>query len=100
MLLIASNDNIQILFVLFVCSTIVSQPYHWARDQGTWLQGVGPREGPGNARECENELSHSQVNPMLGLGVPVDSRNFRERLQRENPLSLWNSLYHWKATKT
>jgi hypothetical protein len=35
--------------------------------------------------------------PMLGVGIPVDSRTFRERLQRSKHLTLGNYLYHWKA---
>jgi hypothetical protein len=27
----------------------------------------------------------------------MDSRNFRERLQRAKPLTLRSCLYHWKA---
>jgi hypothetical protein len=30
------------------------------------LQEVGPREKPGSVGECENELSHSQVNSHVG----------------------------------
>ncbi len=34
--------------------------------------------------------------PMLGVGVPTDSRIFRERLQGSKPIALKSSLYHWK----
>jgi hypothetical protein len=51
--------------------------------------------------ECENEHSHSQMNShfgsfILGVGIPVDSGNFRKQLKREKPLALKSSLYHWK----
>jgi hypothetical protein len=41
-----------------------------------------------------------KATPILGDGVPVDSRNFRERLQGSKPNGLWRSLYHWKALET
>jgi hypothetical protein len=34
---------------------------------------------------------------MLGVGVPVDFRNFKERSQKEKPFALKSSLYHWKV---
>jgi len=59
------------------------------------LQGCRPRGSPGvtshtpgSARKCEgvwrSEHSHSKATPTLGDGLPVDSRNFRERLQGSN----------------
>jgi hypothetical protein len=37
---------------------------------------------PGNVRKCEGVNFHTpKATPTLGDGVPVDSRNFRERLQ-------------------
>jgi hypothetical protein len=38
--------------------------------------------------------------PILGIGVPVDSQNFKERFQKSKHLALWSSLYHWKAIET
>jgi hypothetical protein len=38
--------------------------------------------------------------PTLGDGVPVDSRNFKERLQGPKFNGLWRSLYHWKDLGT
>jgi len=38
-----------------------------------------------------------KATPTLGNVVPVDSRNFRERLQGLNLNGLWRSLYHGKA---
>jgi hypothetical protein len=35
--------------------------------------------------------------PIFGVGVPVDSQTFRERLQRSKHLVLRSSLYHQKA---
>ncbi len=37
-----------------------------------------------------------KTTPTLGDGVPVDSRNFKERLQGSKPNGLWHSLCHWK----
>jgi hypothetical protein len=53
---------------------------------------------PGSVKKMwGSEPSHSQGNLTLGDGVPVDSRNFRERLQGSNLNVLWSSLYYWKA---
>jgi hypothetical protein len=38
--------------------------------------------------------------PTLGVGVPVDSQIFKERLQGSKPNGLKNYLYHWKALGT
>jgi hypothetical protein len=37
---------------------------------------------------------------MLGVGVSVDSRIFKEWLQGSKPITLRNSLYHWKYIET
>jgi hypothetical protein len=69
------------------------------------FQGCGPR---GKLRshiscswECQrvrrNEPSHSQVNSMLGIGVPMDSRIFKAQLQGSNPIGSKSYLYHWKS---
>ncbi len=53
---------------------------------------------PGNVRKCEGVNLHTpKATPTLGDGVPVNSRNFRKRLQGTNLNGLWRSLYHWKA---
>jgi hypothetical protein len=50
---------------------------------------------PGSARECEGiDLHTPKGTPTLGVGVPVDSRMFRERLQRLKPNGLRSYLYH------
>jgi len=52
---------------------------------------------PGNVKKCEGVNPHTpKATPTLGSGVPVESRNFRERLQGLNLNGLWRSLYHWK----
>jgi hypothetical protein len=38
--------------------------------------------------------------PMLGVGVPVDSQIFKERLLGSKPIGLGSSLYHWKHLGT
>jgi len=53
------------------------------------LQGCGPRgspgvtlETPGSVGECEGVSLHTpKATPTLGDGVPVDSRNFRDRFE-------------------
>jgi len=71
---------------------------HWAKViVATLALGLRPRQkglkGAGQ-EECENEDSHSQVSSPLGVGVPVDSRTFKERLQRSKHLTLKSFLYH------
>ncbi len=47
--------------------------------------GVMPH-APGSARECERIGLHTpKGTPTLGVGVPVDSQMFRERLQGSKP---------------
>ncbi len=72
------------------------------------LQGCGPRLSsgvtfscPGSAKECEGKNPHTpKWTPMLGVGVPMDSRMFREWLQGSKHNSSKSSLYHWKAIET
>jgi hypothetical protein len=52
---------------------------------------------PGNAREWEGIDLHTLKGTLtLGIGVLVDSRMFKERLQGSKPNGLKSSLYHWK----
>ncbi len=54
-----------------------------------------------NAKEYQGMNPHTlKATPTLGDEVPVDSRNFRERLQGPKLNGLWHSLYHWKAFET
>jgi len=54
-----------------------------------------------SAKEYEGMNPHTlKATPTLGDEVPVDSRNFRERLQGSKLNGLWHSLYHWKALET
>ncbi len=56
---------------------------------------------PGSVRECEGMNRHTPKGPpILGVGVPVDYRIFREQLQGSKPNGLRSSLYHWKALGT
>jgi hypothetical protein len=38
--------------------------------------------------------------PTLGVGVPMDFRIFKERLQGSKLIRLKTSLYHWKYLET
>jgi hypothetical protein len=52
----------------------------------------------GSARECEGINLHTpKGTPTLGVGVPVDSRIFKERLQGLISNGVKSSLNHWKA---
>ncbi len=79
-----------------------------SRPRQKGLQGCGPKgslgvtsETLGSARECEGVSLHTpKATPTLGEGVPVDSRNFKERFEGSNLNGSWRSLYHWKALGT
>jgi predicted ThiF/HesA family dinucleotide-utilizing enzyme len=48
-----------------------------------------------SVREYEGVNPHTpKTTRTLGDGLPVDSRNFRERFQGSKPNGLWRSLYH------
>jgi hypothetical protein len=54
-----------------------------------------------SVREYEGMNPHTpKATPTLGDGVPMESRNFKERLQGSKPNGFWRSLYHWKALGT
>jgi len=73
------------------------------------LQECGPRGSPGvkargspgvtshtlrSVRKCEGVSPHTpKATPTWGDGVPMDSRNFRERLQGSNLNGFGRSLY-------
>ncbi len=62
--------------------------------------GIMPH-APESARKCEGIGPHTpKGTPTLGVGVPVDSRMFRKRLQGSKPNGLKSSSYHWKAIET
>jgi len=61
------------------------------------LQGYRPKRKPGSERKCEGMNPHtSKGASTLGVGVPVDSRMFREQLQGSKPNGSRIFLYHWK----
>jgi hypothetical protein len=50
---------------------------------------------PGSAKGCEGMNPHtSEGTPTLGVGVPVDSQIFKERLQGSKVIELRRSLHH------
>jgi hypothetical protein len=56
---------------------------------------------PGSARECERMNVHTpKWAPTWGVGVPMDSRIFKEQLHGPKPIGLKSYLYHWKAIET
>jgi hypothetical protein len=76
-----------------------------SRPRQKGLQGCGPKGNPGvtsgtpgNVGKCEGVNPHTpKATPTLGDGVPVDSRNFRDRFEGSNLNGLWPSLYQWKS---
>jgi hypothetical protein len=70
--------------------------------------GAGQEWSPGvtfhalrSVGECEGMNPHTpKWGPTLGVGVPVDSWVFKERLQRSKPIGLKSSLYHRKTLGT
>jgi hypothetical protein len=71
-------------------------------------KGAGQERSPGvmfhaprSVRECEGMNPHiPKWAPILGVGVPVDSQIFKERLQGSKLIGLKSSLYHWKSLQT
>ncbi len=62
--------------------------------------GVTSR-APRSAKEWEGMNPHTlKWTSILGVRVPMDSWIFRGQLQGSNPISLKNSLYHWKSIET
>jgi hypothetical protein len=66
------------------------------------LQRCGPKgslgvtsETPESEGECEGVSHHTpKATPTLGDGVPVDSRNVRDRFEGSNLNGSWRFLYH------
>jgi len=55
----------------------------------------------GSVRECEGIDPHTpKGSPTLGVGVPMESRMFREQFQGPKLNGLRSSLYHQKALGT
>jgi len=54
-----------------------------------------------SVKEYEGVNLHTpKATPTLRDRVPMDSRNFRERLQGSKLYGSWHSLYHWKDLGT
>jgi hypothetical protein len=65
-----------------------------------WNMGV-TFHAPKSARECEGMNPHTPKWALtLGVGVSLDSRIFRGRLQGSNLIRLKKKLYYWKAFGT
>jgi hypothetical protein len=86
---------------------VASQEKGSPRVKAKALQGCKLEEAwesshtPGSLRKCEGVNIHSpKATPILGEGVPVDSRNFRGRVEGSNLNGLLRSLYHRKALET
>jgi hypothetical protein len=62
---------------------------------------VGQERKLGSQRKCEGMNPHTPKGAStLGVGVLVDSRMFKERLQGPKLNGLRSSLYHWKIIET
>jgi hypothetical protein len=87
--------------VEFVCRN----PSFGLATKAKGLQGCGPKGSPGvtsgtprSVGKREGANPHTpKATPALGEGVPVDSRNFRDRFEGSNINVLCFSLYQWKA---
>jgi len=76
----------------------------------TLALGLQPRQGlarlqakkkPGSEGKCERMNVHIPKGAStLGVGILVDSRIFKDRLQGLKPIGLKSYLYHWKAIET
>ncbi len=106
------NSELKSIFLYFAsvkfCNHQCRNPSFGLATKAKGLQGCGLRGGPkvtshtpGSARKCEGMNPHTpKATPTLEDGVPVDSRNFRDRFEGSNLNGLWRSLYHWKALGT
>ncbi len=80
--IVSQKKHMKGVFTLITCRN----PSFGLATKAMGLQGCGKRK-PGSQGKRKST-------PTLGDGVPVDSRNFRERLQGSNLNALWSSLYH------
>jgi len=112
--IVLGNSYLQVPMCLFV----LHREPHWCiccrnpsfglATKAKELQRCGSRGGPGvkshtpgSIGKCEGVNPHTpKATPTLRDGVPVDSRNFRERFEGSKLNGLWRSLYHWKALGT
>jgi hypothetical protein len=82
------GNKCKLISTLFDCRN----PSFGLATKAKGLQGRGPRgslgvtsETPGSVGECEGVSLHTpKATPKLGEGVPMDSRNFRERFEGSN----------------
>jgi len=59
------------------------------------LQGCGPKEKPGSEGKCEGMNLHTpKGTSTLGVGLPVDSKIFKEQFQGTKPNKLKIFLYY------
>ncbi len=86
----------------FMCECTCRNPSLGLTTKVKTCKGVG-QEGslgvtshaPGSVGKCEEMNLHTpKATPTLGGGVLVESRIFKEKLQRSKPNGLRNSLYH------
>jgi hypothetical protein len=63
-------------------------------------KSVGQKRDPGVWENVRMNIHTPKWTPMLGIGIPMNSRIFREQLQGSKPISLKKSLYHWKDIET
>jgi hypothetical protein len=83
------------------CTKIVATLALGSQPRQKGLQGCGPKGSPGvtsgtpgSVGKCEGVNPHTpKATPTLGDGVPVDSRNFRDRFEGSNLNGSWRSLY-------
>ncbi len=104
--------NLVILIITIINVIIINfiyrNPSFGLATKAKGLQGYGPRRSLGvtshahrSVGKCEGVNPHTPKSiPILGDGVPVDSRNFREQFERSKLNFLWRSLYHWKPLRT
>jgi len=99
-------ESLYVMLAMEICHlmAIVATLALGLRPRQKGLRGCGPRKilrvtshTPGSVRKCEGVNPHTpKATPTLGDGVPVDSRNFRDRFQGSKLNGLWRFLYHYK----
>jgi hypothetical protein len=60
-------------------------------------KNVGQEISTGVWESVRINIQTPKWTPMLGIGVLMESWNFREQLQREKAFALRSYLYHWKS---
>jgi hypothetical protein len=94
------HDTSLVLHPIILNTFIVATLALGSRQRQGFAKSAGQERDSGVWESVRMNIHTPKWTPILGVGVPMDSWNFREWLQGSKPFALRNSLYNWKATKT